>query len=509
MTSDVYDSDDALNRSPRLQPQVIKYGPEEQLPPFLHKQSTSGEGGGDSPSSQGSSPGGSRKKRRQPVKPQSSLGDGVLIGFLDPNRPDIARIAAEEPLVVDSSDDDNERTVPVKPNHYHQKSESSRTTSEAALGQAAAKALSLIPDDTPAAGGKPAPFDHGPLLPSIDQLTTENRSPRPSHRQQPSLGPTTEKASEDTLATSPLGKFAISPSDRSPQELLPALQSPPQSAAGGSPENTQSLPSLQSALGELTEAPRRNSSGRINGIPPFPSISAASPPPLPRTVLGRERQLSGPCPPPPTQMPSPYSHVSPMSSKDLAGLSPASQSSYWRPQGLKPDLAHMTSPYDASPRGPQSIKSPAAGYPTPTDLRPDERPALSGPSPPSGPMYKCMHPGCTAPPFQTQYLLNSHANVHSQERPHFCPVPGCPRGVGGKGFKRKNEMIRHGLVHSSPGYVCPFCTDQQHKYPRPDNLQRHVRVHHVDKSKDDPELRKVLSQRPEGSNRGRRRRTHS
>ena len=33
-------------------------------------------------------------------------------------------------------------------------------------------------------------------------------------------------------------------------------------------------------------------------------------------------------------------------------------------------------------------------------------------------------------------------------------------------------MIRHGLVHDSPGYVCPFCPDQQHKYPRPDNLQR-------------------------------------
>lgn len=33
-------------------------------------------------------------------------------------------------------------------------------------------------------------------------------------------------------------------------------------------------------------------------------------------------------------------------------------------------------------------------------------------------------------------------------------------------------MIRHGLVHNSPGYVCPFCPDQQHKYPRPDNLQR-------------------------------------
>ncbi|OAT08857.1 C2H2 type zinc finger domain-containing protein [Blastomyces gilchristii SLH14081] len=100
----------------------------------------------------------------------------------------------------------------------------------------------------------------------------------------------------------------------------------------------------------------------------------------------------------------------------------------------------------------------------------------------------------------------SHANVHSQNRPFYCPVKGCPRGEGGKGFKRKNEMKRHGLVHDSPGYVCPFCPDQQHTYPRPDNLQRHVRVHHVDKDREDPELRRVLAQRPEGGMRGRRRR---
>jgi len=120
--------------------------------------------------------------------------------------------------------------------------------------------------------------------------------------------------------------------------------------------------------------------------------------------------------------------------------------------------------------------------------------------------FLCDHPGCAAPPFQTQYLLNSHANVHSSSRPHYCPVKGCPRGEGGKGFKRKNEMIRHGLVHDSPGYVCPFCPLREHRYPRPDNLQRHVRVHHVDKDKDDPLLREVLAQRPEGGGRGRRRR---
>ena len=91
-----------------------------------------------------------------------------------------------------------------------------------------------------------------------------------------------------------------------------------------------------------------------------------------------------------------------------------------------------------------------------------------------GAVYECKFSGCTAAPFQTQYLLNSHANIHSSARPHYCPVAGCPRGEGGKGFKRKNEMIRHTLVHDSPGYICPFCPDREHKYPRPDQLQRYV-----------------------------------
>ena len=57
-------------------------------------------------------------------------------------------------------------------------------------------------------------------------------------------------------------------------------------------------------------------------------------------------------------------------------------------------------------------------------------------------IYQCTFPTCSAPPFGTQYLLNSHANVHSFSRPHYCNEPGCNRGPGGMGFKRKNEMIR-------------------------------------------------------------------
>ena len=38
-------------------------------------------------------------------------------------------------------------------------------------------------------------------------------------------------------------------------------------------------------------------------------------------------------------------------------------------------------------------------------------------------------------------------------------------------------MIRHTLVHESPGYICPFCPEREHRYPRPDNLQRYIHLH--------------------------------
>lgn len=50
---------------------------------------------------------------------------------------------------------------------------------------------------------------------------------------------------------------------------------------------------------------------------------------------------------------------------------------------------------------------------------------------PSTGAYVCDFAGCTAPIFRTQYLLDSHAKVHSSARPHHCCVQGCPRAEGG------------------------------------------------------------------------------
>ncbi|KAI6870479.1 hypothetical protein D0864_02614 [Hortaea werneckii] len=218
----------------------------------------------------------------------------------------------------------------------------------------------------------------------------------------------------------------------------------------------------------------------------------------------------------------------------------SSQAVYGSPQQYAAPLAYFshrrlsnthdgtTSMYPASLPSAGTSSSESHGHPgsstdgystthtTPIDQPPtiDGNPRPILPPPPGMPGsimmgFKCDYSGCTAPPFQTQYLLTSHKNVHSSNRPHYCSVNGCPRSEGGKGFKRKNEMIRHGLVHSSPGYICPFCPERDHKYPRPDNLQRHVRVHHQDRDRDDPALREVLAQRQEGIGKQRRRRTNA
>jgi hypothetical protein len=166
----------------------------------------------------------------------------------------------------------------------------------------------------------------------------------------------------------------------------------------------------------------------------------------------------------------------------------------------------------ASPAGPPSSPSEPASPRSTTDSGPSEGASLTSDSENglSTHTRKCPVKECVAPPFPTSYLLNSHMTVHSGAAIHFCPEAGCERGPGGMGFKRKNKMIRfvvvagdarallmdecyrHRLVHTSTGHFCRFCLGQIPKYPRPDNLQRHIRAHHPGNDRNDPALRAVL-----------------
>jgi hypothetical protein len=375
MLSDVYDSDDALNRSPGLRPSVVKYGPDESIPPFLQEkqQRALGDGKRGSPSSPTSSEGRSPKHRRR-RKPQSSLGDAVLIGFLAPNRPDIARQAGEETLAPDSEESEDEK-----------RNRATLTSSKPSVARASAlakNALDLFSDDH-ARTNTP--------LPSIKELVSF--SPKPPPLQTSSLEPL-RRPRQDSLADSSVGKFTISPSNQ--YEILPALHAPTPSTAG-SPDNTQSLPSMAEILS-------------------VPSTPFHMPTPTPQLTRGASTQselsVSRVSTAPASessfttvQIPTPYSHPSPMSLKEIATTSPVSQSQYTMPPpSLTPDTSNMTS-YSESSLRPASIgKSPANNYPTPTELRSlfEERPdaLISGAS-----LFKCPYPGCTAAAFQTQYLL--------------------------------------------------------------------------------------------------------
>lgn len=481
---DVYDSDDALNRSPRLQPSVVKYGPDDSVPPFLQGQQrrASANGKRDSSSSPSSSEGRS-PKRRHSRRPQPTLADVVLLNNLAPGRPELAREIGEGPPPIETDSEDDSRTraahIPTIPNDKQ--------------ALAAKNAPDLIDEETNRHSTSLPSFQESfqPLV-SKDPILAD--APFPLRQTSPprSLQPL-GRPRQDSLAASNVGRFTIP----APNNIeFPAMQVPTPSSAG-SPENSQSLPSINQALANLESE---------SVLTPF---AAATPTPQlsrgPSTLSTMSSGLTSESSFAPSQF---HSSQSSWNLKDLSATSPLSQPQYvMQPPSLTPDTSNMTPFSQAPSRGTPVGNSPNHSYPTPTEPGAGEE-HLDGMVPGNN-TYKCSYPGCTAGAFQTQYLLNSHANVHSQDRPHFCPVAGCPRGIGGKGFKRKNEMIRHGLVHDSPGYVCPFCTDQQHKYPRPDNLQRHVRVHHVDKDKDDPLLRDVLAQRPKGSGRGRRRRGHS
>ncbi|GAB7326224.1 hypothetical protein MBLNU13_g10217t1 [Cladosporium sp. NU13] len=339
----------------------------------------------------------------------------------------------------------------------------------------------------------------------------------------------------DSISTSPtLSKHVMPAADVHGESLAP-FEPPSPSTSSPKAERLPSIHQITSSLTELAEAatqeiPRQQQGFSHHHSQSFGSAMSQSPvlsghlypasiqtspqasyyPALvvgrsPTSTIGGESRYASP----PVYSPyGAYSHrrasmtdgVPPVMPRLPTGSSSGDSYGGYPSSGTEGYSTNHTTPVDIMEHTPRPMLPPPPGM----HAQPIPPPPIVIPGP-----YKCDVPNCTAGTFQTQYLLNSHKNVHSQSRPHYCPVAGCSRSEGGKGFKRKNEMIRHGLVHNSPGYVCPFCPEREHRYPRPDNLQRHVRVHHVDKDRDDDVLRDVLNQRTEGQGKTRRRRTNT
>jgi hypothetical protein len=499
---DYYDPDeDARPSSPGLVPTQINYKPVETPPPYIPSSASSCVSVSPESPYNSSHPGceqtaratsarKAKKRRRKKGRTRPSQGDAVLISYLDPNRPDIAREVARQALNSASQSEvgDEEEEEEMSHDDGVDDGQSKQDHSNGLQAkELESKALAALGDPASANPSVHANLalhkamserTNGHCLNNHESTTPTSLNHFPNLKAplrslypplplkiQPSSSESNPEGDDDSIATSPaLAKFAISAAEANPASTLPAMQkSPPRSTSSHSPEGTQSLPSIHTALSQIADQPIVETP---SGVSPFPTSQSPT--------MSRSQFAAGT----PGPSPSVYSQPSPASSKDMMSMSSpgyASHPAYWR--GTPKEGSFSTT----SPTSVPGL-TPVTPYTTTKDMAsPDNSAApqlLNGPLAVNGPFtssaFKCTHLGCTALPFQTQYLLNSHANVHSSNRPHYCSVKSCPRSQGGKGFKRKNEMIRHGLVHESPGYVCPFCADQQHKYPRPDNLQRRV-----------------------------------
>ncbi|KAG9247832.1 hypothetical protein BJ878DRAFT_129113 [Calycina marina] len=468
---DLYNSEDDRLGSPGLKPMKVNLNPSPSPPPTVPLPQASPD------SSLSPEPSGNRKPNRPRHKP--SQGDAVLVSFMDNGRqPDIALKAGMQPLASEDEAAEEIMTGGTEVTLAPAGSDLAAIAAGALLAQGLQEMHDSMEQEKPADAQGSAPasdaeHSSAELMEDVEQAI-----------------PTTITVSEHAGNHLPESTLKIN-KQTTVGELPPLQHSSPQLAFPKGNRAGPSLPSISESIGDLNQFPPRsagpadatvfpqsppNRSSRDNL--PFPTMGRGSPPTSPNDVFASRRELPSPSGGP--IHPYYYSH-------------------------RRTSTAENPQHFNASDYNSVKTEIPCTDNSgaTPAEMTLD-RMRIDGITNPQIGGHKCTFHGCTAAPFQTLYLLNSHTNVHSSNRPHYCRVQGCPRSEGGKGFKRKNEMIRHGLVHDSPGYVCPFCPDREHKYPRPDNLQRHVRVHHTERDREDPQLREVLAQRPEGPSRGRR-----
>ncbi|RWA08023.1 hypothetical protein EKO27_g7094 [Xylaria grammica] len=165
----------------------------------------------------------------------------------------------------------------------------------------------------------------------------------------------------------------------------------------------------------------------------------------------------------PLQMASPRSDVS--NHETL----PSIRSQFFEQLHSSPkDLAVRPSPHfpHSPPTGPSRLGAISGNHTSPP-ISPNEAYRNSIPSPANTLPALSPYPYSSTNNHQSPPMPDYNSNGAKQERPSISQIltpptdriadrmsidiKGCPRSEGGKGFKRKNEMIRHGLVHDSPG----------------------------------------------------------
>ena len=269
---------------------------------------------------------------------------------------------------------------------------------------------------SPASKAKPTPWIQAPELPPTRQALDLKPPPGPTRLQH--------------------GRIST--------ENLPARNSQPINIADG--KSFSSLPTTYASPPETSSEDLPDTNETL-----LSHVFARETPRAPLSVHSPSLTQAQNCKP----FPNPGSSPGKFSSHPLSGKID-------REEGLSPlpstVVVIWTSGSVSAPASSPVDQSLVASYSNPTAANPEMRPdrpageVLSIESgsqqadhsevPFSTNSVRCTIEGCTAAPFKTQYLLNSHMNVHSDARPHFCPEQNCARGPGGLGFKRKNEMIR-------------------------------------------------------------------
>lgn len=301
----------------------------------------------------------SQHKGVSPETPGIARGSALLLQHLEPNRPDLRDFEL----------------------HNHSKQEVTHEEKEYSAPQyTAKKALQLLQNG--------ASKDNAPKNDLLDPA----KEPRNEQGLPQLLPPLPSMPSFREPFKQVTGPGTLT------HDLLPAIHHSP--TAFPKPPDNHSLPPIQSALGKLPHVPPKDS--RVNTAPcQFPPVAA----PSPRNEIAREQHFFGH---PPQAPLSPYSHLSPASSKDISTMpSPVSQPSYKKSH--KSTIHYVTSPNEVPP---QAARSPLTSYPTPIDP-PTVGSLERGYSDPNTPLngtaatgnFRCSYPGCTAPPFPTQYLL--------------------------------------------------------------------------------------------------------
>lgn len=468
LDNDVYDSDDALARnSPPLKQMKVSYQPDPSPPPIVPLPAVSPDSSPDPED---------RKPGRPKYKP--SQGDAVLVSFMAGGKHhDIARVAGDKPLASDNEESEEsikgadievmvvEEAEEAEGERVKVKDEPLATTSNFDLAALAAGALGMTDalkrSENRVSEPATQKVELRAIAPRMDAPPATRDSIEGLKQKIPPLSSLYMNAPGGHASpTDPGTKFDMATSPVTGE--LPPIRHSPKSLSNGNTPSNITLPSISAQLGDINRLP-----DPMSGDSPFPQSPQARPP-----------LRFNPVP----------SHASPPKSPNETFRRELPSPAFYNSNTMRrPSQADNHQYSSAGDYNSSNTETPSTDNSS-TPAMAIDRMSIDGITNPQIGGFQCTYAGCTAQPFQTQvsilnfvvlystnvlqYLLNSHANVHSSNRPHYCSVKGCPRSEGGKGFKRKNEMIRHGLVHDSPGYVCPFCPDREHKYPRPDNLQR-------------------------------------